>query len=288
MKIRKILVPTDLSTAGAPARRFAAALAKHHGAELLLLHSVLTHEHDFRQLGALLSDFFDKLEKEAGAELEKECARLKKDGLVASFAVARSPSALEAIRERIDSWHPDVVVMGTHGHSGVERWFIGSVAEKVVRHAPVPVITVRPEAEPRAELAKILVPVDFSENSRRAVAAATAMKGEKTSLLLLHVVLNPAFTGLHPGEYLRLFGVDPSLPERLRERMREWMEGQPFEAEVREADDVAASILDVASERSCDLIVVGTRGLTGFDYFMMGSVAEKVVRHSPVPVLSVK
>ncbi len=114
------------------------------------------------------------------------------------------------------------------------------------------------------------------------------MKGAKSSLILLHVVLNPSFAGVYPGEYVQLFGVDPDLPERLRSRMKVWMEGEPFEAEVREAEDVAECILDTAKELSCDLIVIGTRGLTGFDYFLMGSVAEKVVRFSPVPVLSVK
>jgi nucleotide-binding universal stress UspA family protein len=267
---------------------YARTLAKQHGAEILLLHSVLTHDHDFRQLGELLGDFLDNLEKEAEERLLKDSKDLKKSGLAASFAVERKATAYEAIMDKIDSWEPDLVVMGTEGRAGVARWFVGSVAEKVVRHASVPVVTVRPDAKPAARVGKILVPVDFSECSQRAVAAASDMKGAKSSLVLLHVVLNPAFAGLHPGEYVRIFGVDPGLPERLRERMKEWMEGQPFEAEVREADDVAACILETVKELSCDLIVIGTRGLTGFDYFLMGSVAEKVVRFSPVPVLSVK
>lgn len=288
MKIHKILFPTDLSSHAEPAKRYATTLAKQHGAELLLLHSVLTHDHDFRQLGELLNDFLDKLEKEGGKNLAKECAALKKEGLSASFVVERKATAYHAITDKIGSWQPDLVVMGTQGRAGVARWFIGSVAEKIVRHAPVPVVTVRPDAEPSAEVSKILVPVDFSENSQRAVAAAGDMKGPRSSLVLLHVVVNPAFSGLYPGEYVRLFGVDPELPARVRTRMKEWMEGQPFEAEVREAEDVAECILETAKERSCDLIVIGTRGLTGFDYFLMGSVAEKVVRFSPVPVLSVK
>lgn len=288
MKIQKILFPTDLSSHAEPAKRYAKTLARQHGAELLLLHSVLTHEHDFRQLGELLNDFLDKLEKEAEKKLEEECGQLKKEGLVASFLVRRKATAYEAIMDQIQSWQPDLVVMGTQGRAGVARWFIGSVAEKIVRHAPVPIVTVRPDAEPSAEVSKILVPVDFSENAQRAVAAASDMKGPKSSLTLLHVVLNPAFAGLYPGEYIRLFAVDPGLPERLREKMKEWMEGQAFEAEVREAEDVAECILDTAKDLSCDLIVIGTRGLTGFDYFLLGSVAEKVVRFSPVPVLSVK
>ena len=66
------------------------------------------------------------------------------------------------------------------------------------------------------------------------------------------------------------------------------MEGEPFEAEVTEADDVYQSIVDVAERKEADLIVMGTRGRTGVDYFLTGSVAEKIVRASPVPVLTLK
>ncbi|HSF18818.1 MAG TPA: universal stress protein [Vicinamibacteria bacterium] len=288
MKVRKILFPTDLSPESEAAKNFAKVLAKKHGAELLLLHEVLTHAHDFRQLGDLLTDFLDKLEADARARLEEECKGLKNAGLVASCIVERNPSAYEAIKDKIEEWEPDVVVMGTHGRSGVDRWIVGSVAEKIVRHAPVPVVTVRSDAKPVSKIDKILVPVDFSDNSRRAVAAAAQLKGTKGSLGLLHVVLNPAFAGLHPEEYIRVFGVDPSLPDRLRDRMKDWMEGQPFEADVREADDVADCILQATREKKPDLVVMGTRGLTGLDYFLMGSVAEKVVRFSPVAVLCVK
>lgn len=288
MKIGKILVPTDLSPQGAPALGLAKTLAKQYGAELFLLHSVLTHEHDFRQLGELLDDFLAKVERENLAALEQKATELKKEGFVVSYAVDRHPSAYEAIMEKIDAFKPDLVVMGTHGLSGVERWFIGSVAEKVVRHAPVSVTTVRSDAKVPSKIAKILVPVDFSEGSRRAVAAASGLKGEETALTLLHVVLNPSFAGIAPAEYVRIFSVDPTLPDRIRARMTEWMEGQEFEAEVREADDVAQSILEAAKEKKVDLIVIGTKGLTGFDYFLMGSVAEKVVRFASVPVLSVK
>lgn len=288
MKIRKILLPTDLSESVEPAKNFAASLAKQNAAELLLLHSIVTHPLDFREGGSLVAEFFDKIETQSQAELEKQCGALKKEGLAARYQVERRGSAFEVILDKIASWRPDVVVMGTHGLSGIDRWLFGSLAEKVVRHAPVPVVTVRPDAEVRANLETILVPIDFSDNARRAVAAASGFGGPKAKFILLHVVLNPAFTGVHPAEYIRIFGADPALPDRLRERMKEWDGGMLFETDVREADDVAQCILDVARERSADAIAIGTRGLTGFDHFLLGSVAEKVVRAARVPVLSVK
>jgi nucleotide-binding universal stress UspA family protein len=70
--------------------------------------------------------------------------------------------------------------------------------------------------------------------------------------------------------------------------MEEWMEGQPFDPEVTEADDVAGSILEMAEAKEADLIVQGARGQSGFEHFLTGSVAEKIVRASPIPVFTVK
>jgi nucleotide-binding universal stress UspA family protein len=288
VKVERILVPTDLSPGAKPAKAFAIALARQFGAELFFEHSVLTHEHDFRQLGELLREFLEKLERESRQTLEAEVKALQSKGLAARYHVEQRASAFEAIMDRIDSYEPDIVVMGTHGRAGMARWFLGSVAEKIVRHAPCPVATVRSEVEPSETVQRILVPVDFSDNARRAVGAAISLKGEKGRLILQHVVLNPAFAGLHPGEYLRVFNVDPNLPVRIRERIEEWTEGQDVEVEVTEAEDAADSIVEVANAREVDLIVIGSRGLTGVDYFLLGSVAEKVVRQAPVPVLTIK
>lgn len=288
MKMKKVLLAVDVATEDHPSKRLAVALAKQHGAELLLYHAVITHERDLRRAGELLEDLLSRALAEATSRLEKESTRLEKDhGIVARSLVERHPSAFEAIRDQVGKFGADLVVMGTHGRSGMERWFMGSVAEKVVRHVPVPVVTVRPEWEPQ-ELGRVLVPVDFSENSRRALEAASALAGTRAELVLQHVVLNPAFAGIHPGEYVRLFQVDTGLPARIREQMDDWMEGRPYEAEIREADDVSESIVEVAKEREADLIAIGSRGLTGLDYFLMGSVAEKVLRRSLVPVLTVK
>jgi nucleotide-binding universal stress UspA family protein len=289
MKLKKILVPTDLSAEDA-AQAFAANLAKQHGAELLLFHTVVTHAHDVRHAGKLLADSLRRLESDGEKGLEQAGARLRGEDLVVHSAVEQHPSAFEGIMDKVKSWQPDLVVMSTHGRAGMKRWFLGSVAEKVIRHAPCWVATVRPGERPvAAPIARILVPVDFSDSSRRALDVAIDLKETAAGTLILqHVVLNPTFAGFHPAEYVRIFEVDPGLPDRLRQQLREWMAEEPFEAEVHEAEDIAASILDVAENQRADLIVMGTRGRTGIDYFIMGSVAEKIVRAAPVPVLTIK
>ena len=291
MKLQRILFPTDLSEQAEPARELAYRLAKQHGAELLLFHAVLTHAQDFRQLGDLLSDFIEQLEREAREKLDAEAARLREEGWVAQSAVVRGASAFETLMAQVGEWQPDLIVMATHGRTGMPRFFLGSVTEKTVRHAPCAVATVRagiPPADPATRPGRILVPVDFSDNSRRAVAAAKTLAGDDGSLLVQHVVLNPTLAGLAPEARLELFSRDESLPDRIREHMTDWMEGQSFDALVTEADDVAASVVEAAGEAGAEMIVMGTRGRTGIDYFVTGSVAERVVRSSPIPVVTIR
>ncbi len=291
MAIKKILYPTDLSTGAESAQKLARVLARQRGAELLFFHVVISHTNEFRQVGDFMSDFFTDLEAEAKRRLDEETSLLREQGRVARYEVIRAPSAFEAILKRTESWEPDLIVMGTHGATGMPRWFLGSVAEKLVRHAPCPVATIRPDdsgGAPEYATERILVPVDFSENSRRALALARELMPETGSLVLHHVVHNPTLAGLAPEAHLRLFSEEPTLPDAIRAQMEEWMVGDPFEAQVTEADNVAGAILDMANSKKSDLIVIGTRGRSGVDYLLTGSVAEKLVRSATIPVLSVK
>jgi nucleotide-binding universal stress UspA family protein len=291
MAIKKILLPTDLSAGAPAAQKLALSLAKLQGAEVLFFHVVLSHENDYRPVGDFMSDFFADLEAEAEQKLDAETSRLREQGTVARYEVVRAPSAFEAILRTTKTWKPDLIVMATHGASGMPRWFLGSVAEKVVRHAPCPVATIRPDDAREVSVdapERILVPIDFSDNSRRALEMARGLIPETGSLVLHHVVLNPTLAGLAPEAHLRLFSEEPTLPDRIRTHMDEWMGGRAFDAEVTESDDIAGAIIEMAEAKASDIIVMGTRGRTGVDYFLTGSVAEKIVRSSPIPVLAVK
>jgi nucleotide-binding universal stress UspA family protein len=290
MSIKRILFPTDLSEPAGQARDYAVALAKTNEAELMLYHVVVTHEHEFRQLGQLLSAYLKTLEKDAEERLSRDVKALSDEGVQARWVVRSAADAYRGIMEEVESYRPEIIVMATHGAKGVAHWFMGSVAEKVVRHADCPVMTVRPRlnGSPIQPIQRVLAPVDFSDSSKRAVAVAREVSGDHAELVLLHVVINPAFAGVHPGELVRIFEIDPELPARIRARMQAWMEGQAFEAEVRESEDIASVVLDVAKQRRAGMIAMGTRGLTGAKYFLLGSVAEKVVRASTIPVLTVK
>jgi nucleotide-binding universal stress UspA family protein len=151
--------------------------------------------------------------------------------------------------------------------------------------------------EPRAPGGPILVPTDFSEHSRVALRwAARAAKAFETSVVLLHVVHDPAAT---PGYYQQVSpsGHIRSLEDAARERLDDFvasLAGEPDlmglpELDVRLVVGLPATrILEVAETLGAQLIVMGSRGLTGIAHLMLGSKAQRVVQLSPIPVTIVK
>ena len=178
----------------------------------------------------------------------------------------------------------DLVVMGTHGRTGMSRMLLGSVTEKVVRHAPCSVMTMRTDTA-AASYSKILCAVDFSDASEVAMDMAAAMRGQTITLL-------------HTIEMSIPYAADPLPPVYLgdlKERAEEELEREakqlrrlaevPVEAVLREgrAQYEITKLLD--DDPSFDLVVVGSHGRTGIKRALIGSVAEAVVRHARCPVL---
>jgi nucleotide-binding universal stress UspA family protein len=179
---------------------------------------------------------------------------------------------------------------------------LGSVAERTVRLAACPVLTVGPASRRTAtgadekiaakEIDRILVPVDFSEDAQRAldeaIEFAVAFGAE---LDLLHSYpINPQAIAPYgivaPEEFER------DLRIAARQRLSEWRE-KVSAAGCKGQDQLSAdlpseAILEAAQKRDVDLIVMGTRGITGLAHVLLGSVAERTIRTAPCPVLTVK
>jgi len=291
MKLEKILFPTDISETADHAFKQAVALALTHQAKLHIFHAIVLHsEGNIHHLQSLLQDRLQGLETEAQGLLEKRVAELEGTALRVEISFARALSAYEAIADRAEQLKPDLIVMGTHGRSGVGKLLFGSVAEKVLRHSPCNVLTLRKDAAIAREkggLQRVLVPVDFSDFSRRAVEAARTLVTDKAALTLVHVVASPIHPSFYAGGITELFQLDPELPSRIRAKLEEWLGDQPGEIVVTEGEP-AVEILKTADETRAELIVIGTRGLSGLDHLLMGSVTERVVRTSKVPVLTTK
>jgi nucleotide-binding universal stress UspA family protein len=179
----------------------------------------------------------------------------------------------------------DMIVMTTHGRTGFSRFFLGSVSEKVLRMADVPVLIVNEERE-LTNLERIMVTTDFSDHSKEAFPVA--MKIAQKANAKLELVNVMSYDPQHEEE------PDESKEQLRRQRLRvlakEEMHkmGDLLETKLIISEDTPhEAILNYNIENPHDLIVMSTVGRTGIDYLMMGSTTANVARHVKSPVLSV-
>ena len=236
--------------------------------------------------------------KQASSQLVTLKGRAERRGMAVSTRVATGIPSEEVITAA-RAEDSDLIVVGTRGKSGLAHVLLGSTAERVIRGAPCPVMTVRTEPSDTEEngarsrpvtLERILVPVDFSDCSLDALAYAIVVAQQaKASLILLHV--------LEPVSY----GLDFTFGQsRTREQEREiWTtrleklvsshqhSHVSMESQLR-GGVPADSILDAVQSLSCDLIVMGTHGRRGISHVISGSVAETILRKASCPVIAVR
>lgn len=288
----RILVPTDFSDGSDHALTLARSLARRFDAELHVLH--------VRQIPdepSLDRDVLDEIERllkfgdKRAAELLDQ--QLGDEGaLRCKGHIESRDSVPSAIVEMVGSLGCDLVVMGTHGGRGFKHLLMGSVAEKVMRLSPVPVLTTRESTGPCDRAPEsILVAHDFSEHSLQAVRyAATWARSLCAKVTLVHSIQPPVY-----HEAYALDDYHGDVWERVIRRCNESLEelalvhlgGLSWSTTVVQAH-ADQGVTRYASEHGCDLVVLGTRGISGLEHAIMGSVAERVVRSSTVPVLTVR
>jgi nucleotide-binding universal stress UspA family protein len=282
---RHILVPTDYSAASERALETAAALATLFGAELTLLHVI---EADAQPHPFPVPEGARKAER---SRLDETVAGLRARMLSAS-GLLREGTAWKEICASVAKVSADLVVVGSQGRHGLPRFVLGSVAERLVRLAPVPVLTVHPLshvavlAGGMGRFRHILAPTDFSEASQRGTEAAVNLAIELgAALTLVHVYEVPAYACYALDDVAA--EVEARLGRDLDELLARVRARFPKAEGVVRQGAAWQGILDVAEDLGADLIVLTTHGRHGVERALVGSVAEKVVRLSQVPVLTV-
>jgi nucleotide-binding universal stress UspA family protein len=202
----------------------------------------------------------------------------------------------DAILSRARSTGADVIALGTHGRSGFQRLVLGSIAEKVLRKACCPVLTVpphAPDAVPRdvVSIQRILCPVDFSRSSRRALEYAASLAQEAHArLTVLHVLELPPDLSELPYSGLAEYRNDQF--QKARKHLSEAVKvSVPPACPVDElvlVGRVHREVLRVASEQGVDLIAMGIQGRGAVDLMFFGSTANHVVREATCPVLTLR
>ena len=283
----RILVPTDFSRASDAALAHTRMLGGSTGATVHVLHIV-----DNAFLATVLADPRDY----ESAAYEKLQQRLLGESPDSILVVERSAAPADEITRYARAHNIDLIVMGTHGRGRVAHLLLGSVAEKVARTAPCPVLTMRETPRtPGGRRPRILVPTDFSPCSDAALGCAKRIAAKmRGSICLLHVVDQPAIGGT--------FRSDFCAPESLESRQDQTESarielGRRLLADSRSrivatVDIVfgasATMISAYAADHAFDMIVMGTHGRSGIAHLLMGSVAESIIRTAPCPVLTVK
>jgi nucleotide-binding universal stress UspA family protein len=295
LNIDTILFPTDFSDVAEGAFAHATHLALQYNATIHVFNVVAPGaDGDANPMDFLPMESPEgEASEETVRHVEVQTVTQERGTVPVVYAQTNSTSPADAIVERAAEHDMDLVVMGTHGRRGMDRLLSGSVSEEVVRRAPCPVFTVldRDDQTGGPQIDRVLAPVDLSDQSELVLHHAAALAESYAAPLdLLHVVEEAA--------YPNVYGVDsltPSLPN-VQDRAREALETLAAELDLRTdpvnvhvlAGNAARDIVEFAEDNAADLIVMATHGRTGLERFLIGSVAEKVVRRAPCPVFTLK
>lgn len=294
---RKLMIPVDGSAFAEQAIDHGIALAR---AGEATLHLVLVHEgRPLAERGTVfISEHFDAQQREWEEEyLKRLVEQLERDHTIEIEDALVTGTAAVELTDYVARHGIGLIVMSTHGRGGLSRMWLGSVADRVVRRAGVPVLLVRPSEDARAQdelwIRRVLVAADGSEASEFALRSAAALCAlTRADCTIVRVVVPPTHM---------IASRIPDTAALVRERTQKGAaEAEDYLRELTGAahwhptttrtelvigNDAAAAILRCAETDNADIIVVGTRGHGGPTRMLLGSVADKVIRGARVPVL---
>jgi len=310
---RSLLVPLDGSPFGEHALPLALAIARRAHASIQLVNVAVPIAEAYAE-GLFIApiDLQTDYVKQQLAYLDGVAARLRARAAVEISTLVLEGEVASTLRVHAEASKANLVVMATHGRGALGRFWLGSVADELVRHLSLPLLLVRPEetapnlgTEP--DLSHVLLPLDGTELAEQMLAPALELASlmPAAEIVLMRVIKPAAQTYFYPPEagmnreaevllhevqamqerlYCDAEGYLSTLAERVREkglrvRTHVAVEGQP-----------AVAILNEAKNAGAGLIALATHGRRGLARLMLGSVADKVIRaaHGPVLVLRPK
>ncbi|PSR53778.1 hypothetical protein AHMF7605_09715 [Adhaeribacter arboris] len=283
--IRKIVVPIDFSDLSQQAYQVALQLARKSGAMIKLLHIIelpLTSGYgtsyagiEMNPVGAYQSyDFMlPELLEQSKQQMNKLVEMGAAQGVIIESEVV-TDLAVNKIVNVVTEEQVDLVVIGSAGAEGLEEFLIGSDAEEVVRHCPCPVLTIKQPTSGNFEVQQILFPSDFAPETTAIVPILTFFQqffGARLNLL-----------------YVRTKN-DSSSEQELHDRMQAFVQAHHLTEVhflIQPNSSASEGILEVVNTVTPDLILMPTHGRTGLAHLFHKSVAESVVNHASIPVLT--
>ncbi|MBI5093815.1 MAG: universal stress protein [Candidatus Hydrogenedentes bacterium] len=297
----QVLFPTDFSPYAHYAMRYAFALAKRYKGAVHIAHCVessalsIAGMHGFDASQPELETLLNSMREHAESRLAHYVQMAHDDGIDATHHIVSGRPSHEIIKlaEELDCV---MIVIATHGRTGFDHVVFGSVCEQVVRHSPIPVLSVKHPEHDFVEgqsldinIRRVLFPTDFSEYSVRALPYAESLCREfGATLVLFHSTEAP---NVPPDFWNDLTTTNMATMGRYAEEaLAHIKEGvKDVECEVISATGSAyREIVRLVEDSEVDLVVIPTHGRSGLAHVMFGSVAERVVRRAPCPVLTIR
>lgn len=283
---RKILCPVDFSEFSGLALKYAAALASENDAKLVVLHSIpdLALTLSFVE-GNYQETVHEAIYSRSSAELQDFLCALPANTRYEQKIATGSPT--EAILKVAEEEQADLIVMGTHGHSGYERFFVGSVTNKVLHKASVPVLVVckpsqhfiRSDEYRPVRIDRILCAVDFEPNNARIAQVALSLaRTYQSEISFLHVFRD------EPRDPVQVQQATSKLKELVKPEEENWCKVD-F---LLKHGNIVRNVLNTLNENKINLLVMGHHTRKPIEEYFLGSVAKNVVTESSCPVLVVR
>ncbi|MDX1278006.1 universal stress protein [Oceanihabitans sediminis] len=275
--MKKILVPTDFSEQAAYALEVAAQLARKNNGEIHLLHMVELPINQITEMGVVGGGdlpeavFFMKLAQKRFEEL------LAEDFLkgITVHETVDFQQTFDGIKKTCDENNIDMIVMGSHGATGLKEMFIGSNTEKVVRTSEIPVLVIKNKHE-SFTVSDFVFASDFKNDNKETYRQAIEFAkffNSKIHLLFVNTVNN--------------FTTTPDAKARIA-KFIEGFEFDNYEVNIFNDSTVEKGILNFSHQVEADLIGISTHGRQGIAHFFNGSISEDLVNHAKRPVITFK
>ena len=271
--MKNILVPTDFSTYADHALAFAKELALKHHARLTILHSVYTpHLFDSLYLDPVLAA---KLMRDVEVGAKDKLKEIRKETTEAGVEVETVTTCsplLTAIEDVVRGSDIDLIVMGTKGASGLKEFFVGSNTERIMRLADVPVLAI-PDACPAQSIKHIIVPIDYANVTERFMS----------ELMVFQQTFNAKLDFIWVKTHHFMDNDDVMHANFECYARRKF--GNIYNIYMKRDVVPESAILRFIDEIDADMVIMPTTQKRGIEHLFLGSTAENVANHSPVPVL---
>jgi nucleotide-binding universal stress UspA family protein len=279
---KKILVPVDGSHPCLQAEEVAALIAKRFGSRVTAIHVIpydLLHvwsTQSYPMPSSISTEIRDWFFQKRNKIVKDAETLFKEKNIEVDARLIQYENPAETILRLAENEGCDLIVMGNRGKTEVEVYSLGSLAEKISRHAECPVLIVKQ----RTQLSKILVGIDGSKHAEKALQYAVQLATiHETEITLIHV------------QDPQLSGFKPRMVSEIGKRILYDAEANFKESKFKtrlESGNPAETIIEVAEKEGYDMIVVGSRGLSSVKRFLLGSVSDDISHHAKTSVLLVR